>query len=209
VLAAKRLGAERIILMGRHKDRTDHGREFGATDVVAQRGDEGVMAVGELTRGDGTHTVLECVGTQQAIDMSIDMSIGVARDGGMIGRVGAAQYQHVPMGFDTIMRNITMTGGVAPARSTARYTVERATPISSANLALVCSPAAPSTRSNPATTRTPSHRSLAGGDAGTGPNATVTAGRREPRVPSARRRWSPGILAWSAPAGQPVPLPAG
>ena len=63
VLAAKRLGAEQIILMGRHKDRTDLGREFGATDVVAERGEEGVEKVRELTGGDGTHTVLECVGT--------------------------------------------------------------------------------------------------------------------------------------------------
>lgn len=113
VLAAKRLGAERIILMGRHKDRTDLGREFGATDVVAERGEEGIERVRELTGGDGTHTVLECVGTQQAIDMSI----GIVRDGGAIGRVGAAQYSQVPMGFDTVMRNITMTGGVAPARA--------------------------------------------------------------------------------------------
>jgi threonine dehydrogenase-like Zn-dependent dehydrogenase len=113
VLAAKRLGAERILLMGRHKDRTDLGREFGATDLIAERGEEGVARVRELTGGDGTHTVLECVGTQQAIDMSI----GVVRDGGVIGRVGAAQYTDVPMSFDTIMRNITMTGGVAPARA--------------------------------------------------------------------------------------------
>jgi threonine dehydrogenase-like Zn-dependent dehydrogenase len=70
VLAAKRLGAERIILMGRHKTRTDLGREFGATDVVAQRGEEGVAAVRELTGGDGTHAVLECVGTRSAIEMA-------------------------------------------------------------------------------------------------------------------------------------------
>ncbi|WP_327001861.1 zinc-dependent alcohol dehydrogenase family protein [Dactylosporangium sp. NBC_01737] len=113
VLAARRLGAERIILAGRHKDRTDLGREFGATDVVADRGEEGVAAIRELTGGDGTHAVLECVGTQQAIDMSI----GVVRDGGVIGRVGAAQYTQVPLGFDTFLRNITVTGGVAPARA--------------------------------------------------------------------------------------------
>ena len=113
VLAAKRLGAERIILMGRHKDRTDLGVEFGATDVVAGRGEEGVTAVRELTGGDGTHTVLECVGTHQAIETSL----AVVRDGGTIGRVGASQYTDVPMGFDTLMRNITLTGGVAPARA--------------------------------------------------------------------------------------------
>jgi threonine dehydrogenase-like Zn-dependent dehydrogenase len=113
VLAAKRLGAERIVLMGRHKDRTDLGREFGATDVISERGEEGIAKVRELTGGDGTHAVLECVGTRQAIEMSI----GVVRDGGAVGRVGAAQYDEVPMGFDTIMRNITVTGGVAPARA--------------------------------------------------------------------------------------------
>jgi threonine dehydrogenase-like Zn-dependent dehydrogenase len=68
VMAARRLGAERIILMGRHKDRTDLGREFGATDVVAERGDEGIEKVRELTGGDGAHTVLECVGHKPAYE---------------------------------------------------------------------------------------------------------------------------------------------
>jgi threonine dehydrogenase-like Zn-dependent dehydrogenase len=113
VLAAKRLGAEQIILMGRHEQRTDLGREFGATDVIAERGDEGVASVRELTGGDGTHAVLECVGTREAIEMSI----GAVRDGGRIGRVGVAQYDEVPLGMDTMMRNITVTGGVAPARA--------------------------------------------------------------------------------------------
>lgn len=113
VVAAKRLGAERILLMGRHKDRTDLGREFGATDIIAERGDEGIERIRELTGGDGTHAVLECVGTQAAIDSAI----AVARDGGVIGRVGAAQYSQVPMNFGTVMRNITLTGGVAPARA--------------------------------------------------------------------------------------------
>ncbi len=113
VLAAKRLGAERILLMGRHKQRTDLGSEFGATDVIAERGEEGIARVRDLTGGDGTHTVLECVGTRQAIDMSL----GAVRDGGVIGRVGAPQYSEVPMDFGTVMRNITLTGGVAPARA--------------------------------------------------------------------------------------------
>jgi threonine dehydrogenase-like Zn-dependent dehydrogenase len=113
VLAARRLGAEHILLMGRHKDRTELGREFGASDVVSERGQEGIERVRELTGGDGTHTVLECVGTREAIEMSI----GAVRDGGVIGRVGAAQYDEMPLGFDTIMRNITVTGGVAPARA--------------------------------------------------------------------------------------------
>ena len=113
VLAARRLGAERILLMGRHKDRTDLGREFGATDVIAERGEEGIAKVRELTGGDGTHAVLECVGTREAIEMSL----GAVRDGGRIGRVGVAQYDEMPLGMDTIMRNITVTGGVAPARA--------------------------------------------------------------------------------------------
>jgi threonine dehydrogenase-like Zn-dependent dehydrogenase len=113
VLAARRLGAERILLMGRHKERTDLGREFGATDVIAERGAEGVERVRELTGGDGTRTVLECVGTRQAIEMAL----GAARDGGVVSRVGAPQYTEVPMDFGTLMRNITLTGGVAPARA--------------------------------------------------------------------------------------------
>ena len=113
MLAARRLGAERIVLMGRHKDRTDLGREFGATDVIAERGDEGIELVRDLTGGDGTHTVLECVGTGAAIDMAL----GVVRDGGVVSRVGAAQYTEVPMDFGTFLRNITLTGGVAPARA--------------------------------------------------------------------------------------------
>ncbi|GAA2605475.1 zinc-dependent alcohol dehydrogenase family protein [Paractinoplanes durhamensis] len=113
VLAAKRLGAERIILMGRHKDRTDLGREFGATDVVAARGEEGIAAVRELTGGDGTHTVLECVGLEDAITTAF----GVVRNGGTVSRVGAPQYPAVPAGFGVFLRNITLTGGVAPARA--------------------------------------------------------------------------------------------
>jgi threonine dehydrogenase-like Zn-dependent dehydrogenase len=113
VLAAKRLGAQRIILMGRHKDRTDLGREFGATDVVAERGAEGIEKVRELTGGDGTHTVLECVGLRPAIETAF----GVVRDGGTVSRVGAPQYPDVPADFGVFLRNITLTGGVAPARA--------------------------------------------------------------------------------------------
>jgi len=113
VLAAKRLGAEQIILMGRHKDRTDLGRKFGATDVVAERGDEGVERVFELTDGDGTHTVLECVGLLPALETAFS----VVRAGGVVSRVGAPQYAEVPFGFPDFLRNITLTGGVAPARA--------------------------------------------------------------------------------------------
>jgi threonine dehydrogenase-like Zn-dependent dehydrogenase len=113
VLAARRLGAERILLMGRHQQRTDLGREFGATEVIAERGQEGIERVRELTGGDGTHTVLECVGTKQALQMAF----GVARDGGVVSRVGVPQYEEGPIGFDMVMRNLTLTGGAAPARA--------------------------------------------------------------------------------------------
>jgi threonine dehydrogenase-like Zn-dependent dehydrogenase len=113
VLAAKRLGAERILLMGRHQTRTDLGREFGATDVIVERGEEGIERVRELTGGDGTHAVLECVGTTP----SLEMAFGVARDGGFVSRVGVPQDDDVPFGRKYFMRNITLTGGVAPARA--------------------------------------------------------------------------------------------
>jgi threonine dehydrogenase-like Zn-dependent dehydrogenase len=113
VLAARRLGAERIILMGRHKDRTDRGREFGATDVVAERGAEGVEKVRELTGGDGTHTVLECVGLRSAIGTAL----AIVRDGGTISRVGAPQYTEVPFDRAIFFRNLTLTGGAAPVRA--------------------------------------------------------------------------------------------
>jgi threonine dehydrogenase-like Zn-dependent dehydrogenase len=113
VLSAKRLGAERIILMGRHRDRTDLGLEFGATDIVSERGEEGIERARELTGGDGTHIVLECVGLVEAIETAF----GVVRDGGTVSRVGAPQYDDVPMPFPVFMRNVTLTGGVAPARA--------------------------------------------------------------------------------------------
>ncbi|HET6706472.1 zinc-binding dehydrogenase [Amycolatopsis sp.] len=112
VLAAKRLGAERIVLMGRHRARTDLGREFGATDVVAERGEEGIAKVRELTGGEGTHAVLECVGTKPAFEMAV----GVVRAGGAVSRVGVPQYEEGPIGPALFRRNITVTGGVAPAR---------------------------------------------------------------------------------------------
>jgi threonine dehydrogenase-like Zn-dependent dehydrogenase len=113
VLAARRLGAEQILLMGRHQERTDLGREFGATDVIAERGHEGIQRVRELTGGDGTRAVLECVGTRQALETAF----GVARDGGVVSRVGVPQYEEGPIGFDMVMRNLTLTGGAAPARA--------------------------------------------------------------------------------------------
>lgn len=114
VLSAKRLGAERIILMGRHRARTDLGVEFGATDVVPERGDEGIARVRELTGGDGTHAVIEAVGYRDAYDTAF----GVVRDGGVVSRVGVPQYDEAPVGFERMfVRNVTLTGGVAPARA--------------------------------------------------------------------------------------------
>lgn len=113
VISAKLLGAERIILMGRHRARTDLGRAFGATEVVAERGEQGVARVKELTGGAGAHKVLECVGLKDAIVQGF----GVVRDGGTVSRVGAPQFTDVPFGFGDFLRNITLTGGVAPARA--------------------------------------------------------------------------------------------
>jgi threonine dehydrogenase-like Zn-dependent dehydrogenase len=114
VLAASRLGAGQIILMGRHKDRTDLGRAFGATDVVAERGQEGMEKVRELTGGHGTSTVLECVGSKPALETAFE----VCRDGGVVSRVGVPQYEEGPIGFLPVFRrNLTLTGGVAPARA--------------------------------------------------------------------------------------------
>lgn len=114
VLSARRLGAEQIILMGRHGDRTDLGREFGATDVVAERGAEGIERVRELTGGQGTHTVLEAVGYMEAYTQAV----GVVRPGGTISRVGVPQYEEAPVGFGSLFgHNITLTGGPAPVRA--------------------------------------------------------------------------------------------
>ncbi|WP_200810995.1 zinc-binding dehydrogenase [Demequina sp. NBRC 110057] len=114
VLAAKQLGAEQIILMGRHASRTDLGREFGATDVVAERGDEGVAKVLELTGGFGSHAVLEAVGHMPAYEQSY----GVVRPGGVISRVGVPQYEEAPVGFGSLFgKNARLAGGPAPVRA--------------------------------------------------------------------------------------------
>jgi threonine dehydrogenase-like Zn-dependent dehydrogenase len=112
VLSAKRLGAEQIVLMGRHRARTDLGREFGATDVVAERGEEGIAKVRELTGGRGTSAVLECVGHLPAYEQAL----AVVRAGGVISRVGVPQYSDAPAGFDLFGRNITLTGGPGAQR---------------------------------------------------------------------------------------------
>ncbi|MFF2643961.1 zinc-binding dehydrogenase [Streptomyces niveus] len=111
VIAAKRLGAERIVLAGRHEARTDLGRDFGATDVVAVRGEEGIARIRELT--GGVDKVIEAVGTRQ----TFDTALGAVRDGGTISRLGVPQYEEGPIGPAVFMRNITLTGGASPARA--------------------------------------------------------------------------------------------
>ncbi|MFG2670611.1 zinc-binding dehydrogenase [Streptomyces sp. NPDC048445] len=111
VIAAKRLGAERIVLAGRHQARTDLGREFGATDVVAERGTEGIARIRELT--GGVDKVIEAVGTRQ----TLDTALGAVLDGGTISRLGVPQYEEGPTGPAVFMRNITLTGGASPARA--------------------------------------------------------------------------------------------
>src|SRR5919205_316093 len=113
VIAGKRLGAEQIIIMGRHQVRTDLARELGATDVVAERGEEAVQRVLELTGGVGAHAVLECVGNEG----SIDTSVGIARPGGTIGRVGVPHYPAVPQAAPLFYKNVKVGGGPAPVRA--------------------------------------------------------------------------------------------
>lgn len=114
VLASKQLGAETIILMGRHSDRTDLGKEFGATHVVAERGDEGVAKVMEITGGEGSHVVLEAVGHMPAYEQAY----GIVRPGGVISRVGVPQYDDAPVGFASLFgKNATLTGGPATIRA--------------------------------------------------------------------------------------------
>lgn len=114
VLAAKRLGAEQVVLMGRHTERTDLGRSFGADEVVAERGEEGAARVRELSGGDGTSAVLECVGTEQALEMGL----GAVRAGGAVSRVGVPQYEKGRLDFSHVFfRNVSIVGGVAPSRA--------------------------------------------------------------------------------------------
>jgi threonine dehydrogenase-like Zn-dependent dehydrogenase len=114
VLASRQLGAERIILMGRHEDRTDLGAEWGATDIVAERGADGVAQVLELTRGEGSHVVIEAVGLMPAYEQAY----GVVRPGGVISRVGVPQYEDAPVGFGSLFgKNAAVTGGPAPVRA--------------------------------------------------------------------------------------------
>ena len=113
VIAARRLGAEQIILLGRHADRIALAREFGATDVVSERGEEAVERVRELTGSFGVHATLECVGLEQSLRTALD----ITRPGGAVGRVGAPQDDSIPAAVTTFFRNVTVGGGIAPARA--------------------------------------------------------------------------------------------
>ncbi|SOE90658.1 Threonine dehydrogenase [Burkholderia sp. YR290] len=111
VLAARQLGADRIIAMSRHKTRQDLALEYGATDIVAERGDAGVARIKELTKGIGADSVLECVGTAE----SMQQAISVTRPGGMIGYVGVPHGVQLE-GQSLFFSQTGMLGGPAPVR---------------------------------------------------------------------------------------------
>ncbi|WP_091039651.1 zinc-dependent alcohol dehydrogenase family protein [Glycomyces harbinensis] len=111
VLAAEQLGAERIIAMSRHADRQALAREYGATDIVEERGDEGVAKIKELTNGLGAHSVIEAVGTQE----SMMQAIRATRPGGHIGFVGVSHGVELP-GQELFFSGVHLHGGPAPVR---------------------------------------------------------------------------------------------
>ncbi|MCW2970524.1 MAG: alcohol dehydrogenase [Solirubrobacterales bacterium] len=113
VIAARRLGAEQIIILGHHRDRIALAEEFGATEVVSERGDEAVERVRELTDGFGVHSVLECVGLEQ----SMLTALSIARPGGAVGRVGVPQDDTLPASQLAFYNNVTVSGGPAPVRA--------------------------------------------------------------------------------------------
>src|SRR5260221_2474927 len=113
VIAARRLGAEQIIMLGRHADRIALARAFGATDIVSERGAEAIERVRELTNGLGAHSVLECVGHGQ----STETALSIVRAGGAVGRVGVPQQETIPAATKTFFSNVTIAGGPAPVRA--------------------------------------------------------------------------------------------
>jgi threonine dehydrogenase-like Zn-dependent dehydrogenase len=113
VLASRRLGAERIIILGRHAQRLKIAREFGATDIVSVRGEDALEQVRALTGGHGPHSVLECVGSEE----SMNQAINLARPGGAIGYVGAPHESSTVNVRRLFMHNIGLRGGVAPVRA--------------------------------------------------------------------------------------------
>ena len=111
VLSANKLGASRIIVLSRNPARQAVAKEFGATDIVEERGDEAIEAVTRLTDGAGVDAALECVGT----DQSIETAAGITRAGGMIGAVGVPLYENFRY-QSLFWKNVGIRGGVAPAR---------------------------------------------------------------------------------------------
>ena len=113
VLAAKRLGAARIIALSRNPSRQALAREFGATDILAERGDAVVEAVRELTNDVGVDAALECVGTGQ----SVATALAITRPGSMVGIVGVPHDVDASIADTIVFRNVGLRGGVAPART--------------------------------------------------------------------------------------------
>jgi len=113
VIAAHRLGAEQIIILGHHRDRIALAQKFGATAVVKERGAEAVERVLEITGGLGAHSVLECVGLEQ----STTTALSIVRAGGAVGRVGVPQDTKIPLGDETFYKNVSIAGGPAPVRA--------------------------------------------------------------------------------------------
>src|SRR3954463_5486455 len=111
VLAARQLGAERIIAMSRHEPRQKLALQFGATDIVTERGGEGVARIKDLTNGLGAHSVIEAVGTRQ----SMMQAIHSARPGGHVGYVGVAHGVELP-GLELFFSAVHLHGGPAPVR---------------------------------------------------------------------------------------------
>jgi threonine dehydrogenase-like Zn-dependent dehydrogenase len=112
VIASKRLGAARIILLGRRPDRIALAKEFGATDIVTERGDEAVQRVRELTDGLGVDSVLECVGLEEAVLTALELAI----PGGAVGRVGVPENETLPGGVP-FWKNVSVSGGPSPVRA--------------------------------------------------------------------------------------------
>ena len=112
VIASKRLGADRIILLGRRPDRIALAKEYGATDIVTERGDEAVERVRELTDGLGVDSALECVGLEEAVVTALEL----AAPGGAVGRVGVPENETLP-GSVPFWKNVSVSGGPSPVRA--------------------------------------------------------------------------------------------
>ena len=119
VIAARQMGAERVIAMSRHEDRAALAREFGADEVVAERGEEGIARIKELTGGYGAHGVVEAVGNQA----SMDQAIGACRPGGKVGFVGVAHDVALD-GLRMFFAQVALEGGPAPVREYLPHLIE-------------------------------------------------------------------------------------